>query len=124
MIGMEGLEGLVRRATDNAQRNGLADRCRFTCADLFKITASDLAALGRIDRMLIDPPRDGAIELTKALTVNAPLRVVYVSCNPATLARDAAILTQVQGYRLTAAGVINMFPHTTHIESIAQFERG
>ena len=123
VVGMEGSEGLVRRATDNARRNGLTERCRFICADLFKITAPDLVALGRIDRMLIDPPRDGAIALVKALTETAPLRVVYVSCNPATLARDAAVLTQVQGYRLTAAGVVNMFPHTTHIESIAAFER-
>ena len=93
------------------------------CADLVRIDTSELAALGCIDRMLIDPPRDGAIALVKALTETAPLRVVYVSCNPATLARDAAVLTQVQGYRLTAAGVVNMFPHTTHIESIAAFER-
>jgi 23S rRNA (uracil1939-C5)-methyltransferase len=74
--------------------------------------------------MLIDPPRDGAIELVKALDERAPMRIVYVSCNPATLARDAAVLTQVKGYRLAAAGVVNMFPHTAHIESVAAFARG
>ena len=124
VIGVEGLEALVRRATDNAVRNGLSLRCRFVRADLFKFTPPDLAALGRIDRMLIDPPRDGAVELVKALSGGVPRRIVYVSCNPATLARDAAVLTQVQGYRLTAAGVVNMFPHTAHIESIAAFEHG
>ena len=123
VIGMEGLESLVQRAAENARRNGLSERCRFVRADLFKVTATDLAAHGRIDRMLIDPPRDGAIALVKALPEAAPGRIVYVSCNPATLARDAAVLTQLKGYRLTAASVVNMFPHTTHIESVAAFER-
>ena len=123
VIGVEGLESLVQRATENARRNGVNGRCRFVRADLFKITAAELAALGSIDRMLIDPPRDGAIELVKALSEPLPRRIVYVSCNPATLARDAAVLTQVKGYRLTAAGVVNMFPHTTHIESVAAFAR-
>ena len=76
--------------------------------------------------MLIDPPRDGAMELVKSFGVNenaAPRRIVYVSCNPATLARDAEVLVHVQGYALKAAGVLNMFPHTAHVESIALFER-
>ena len=123
VVGMEGLESLVQRANENARRNALGDRCRFIRADLFKITASELTAIGRTDRMLIDPPRDGAIELVKVLSDASLKRIVYVSCNPATLARDAAVLTQVKGYRLSAAGVVNMFPHTTHIESIAAFER-
>src|SRR5699024_12279855 len=79
-------------------------------------------------RMLIDPPRDGAVALAKAIS-DLPVqeqadRIVYVSCNPSTLARDADILTHVGGYQLQAAGVINMFPHTAHIESIAVFTKG
>ena len=73
--------------------------------------------------MLIDPPRDGAIAVVKMLADDPPQRVVYVSCNPATLARDAAVLTHAHGYRLSAAGVVNMFPHTSHVESIAVFDR-
>jgi 23S rRNA (uracil1939-C5)-methyltransferase len=74
--------------------------------------------------LLIDPPRDGAIELVKSLGgANAPRRIVYVSCNPATLARDAQVLVQIHGYTLKAAGVMNMFPHTSHVESIAVFDK-
>ena len=76
----------------------------------------------RFDKLLIDPPRDGAVELVKALEPGGPRRIVYVSCDPATLARDAGVLVHVKGYRLAAAGVINMFPHTSHVESIALFE--
>jgi len=76
--------------------------------------------------MLIDPPREGAVEVCKALapagTPDAPRRIVYVSCNPATLARDAAVLVHDRGFALTAAGVVNMFPHTAHVESIAVFD--
>jgi 23S rRNA (uracil1939-C5)-methyltransferase len=80
--------------------------------------------LGRFDKLLIDPPRDGAIELVKSLPdAGAPRRIVYVSCSPATLARDAAVLVHQKGYRLVSAGVANMFPHTAHVESIALFER-
>jgi 23S rRNA (uracil1939-C5)-methyltransferase len=74
--------------------------------------------------MLIDPPRDGAMELVKALGDDAPERIVYVSCNAGTLARDAELLVHAKGYALSAAGVVNMFPHTTHSESIALFVRG
>lgn len=123
-VGIEGSADLVARATDNAARNGLAARCEFRVADLFKITPEDYAALGAFDKLLIDPPRDGAIELVKSLPESgAPRRIVYVSCAPATLARDAAVLVHQQGYRLRAAGVANMFPHTAHVESIALFER-
>jgi 23S rRNA (uracil1939-C5)-methyltransferase len=73
--------------------------------------------------MLIDPPRDGAIDLVKAIGEEGPRRIVYVSCNPASLARDAAVLVHAKGFELKAAGVVNMFPHTAHVESIAQFER-
>jgi 23S rRNA (uracil1939-C5)-methyltransferase len=74
--------------------------------------------------MLIDPPREGALEVVKALGAEGgPRRIVYVSCNPATLARDAAVLVSLKGYRFTAAGVVNMFPHTGHVESIAVFDK-
>ena len=120
VIGLEGNAGLVARARENARRNGLA--ARFEVADLFR---RDVArALPRADAMLLDPPREGAIEIVKALGDDAPGRIVYVSCDPATLARDAGVLAHVKGYRLAAAGVVNMFPHTGHVESLALFERG
>ena len=72
---------------------------------------------------LLDPPREGAIALVNALPADWPRRIVYVSCDPATLARDAGVLVHHKGFRLTAAGVVNMFPHTAHVESIALFER-
>ncbi len=75
------------------------------------------------DKLLVDPPREGAVEIVKALPAAWPRRIVYVSCDPATLARDAGVLVNVQGFRLAAAGVVNMFPHTAHVESIALFER-
>jgi 23S rRNA (uracil1939-C5)-methyltransferase len=73
--------------------------------------------------MLIDPPRDGAFELVNALGKLPPARIVYVSCNPATLARDGAVLVRDKGYTLKSAGIINMFPHTAHVESMALFQR-
>ncbi|MCC7040158.1 MAG: 23S rRNA (uracil(1939)-C(5))-methyltransferase RlmD [Burkholderiales bacterium] len=126
VVGVEGSAALVQRATDNAARNGLAGRASFVAANLFEPGAPSLATLGPFSRTLIDPPREGAIELVKALPAKdspAPLRrIVYVSCAPGTLARDAAVLVHDRGYRLAAAGVINMFPHTAHVESIAVFE--
>ena len=91
--------------------------------NLFTATTESIGALGRFDKMLIDPPREGALELIKALDSDAPRRIVYISCSPATLARDAAILVAQKNYQLRGAGVINMFPHTSHVESIALFER-
>ncbi len=123
VVGVEGNPGLVRRAARNAAHNGLDQLATFIDRDLFKIFREDIAALGLFDRMLIDPPRDGAMELIKALHGHGPRRIVYVSCNPSTLARDAAVLVHQQGYRLRSAGVINMFPHTSHVESIAMFEQ-
>ena len=79
--------------------------------------------MGRFDAMLIDPPRDGAVELIKAIGDDAPRRIVYVSCNPGTLARDAGVLVHTRGYTLKAASVVNMFPHTAHVESLALFVR-
>lgn len=122
VIGLEGLANLVARANESAQLNAITN-VKFGVADLFKMSAESLTALGYFDKWLIDPPRDGAFELVKAIDAsNAPQRIVYVSCNPATLARDADVLVNEKGYLLKAAGVINMFPHTAHVESIALFE--
>jgi len=123
VVGVEGSAALVARAISNAAFNGLAGKTEFRQADLFQATAQSLAELGRFDKMLIDPPRDGAADLIKALEGQGPQRIVYVSCNPSTLARDAALLVHEQGYKLMAAGVANMFPHTAHVESIAWFEK-
>lgn len=123
VIGVEGSRALVERAQANAARNGLTKSAAFRVGDLFKMVEPALAALLPLDRLLIDPPRDGALEVVKALADDAPKRIVYVSCNPATLARDAAVLVHAKAYRLSAAGVVNMFPHTAHIESIAVFDR-
>ncbi|MDD5404712.1 MAG: 23S rRNA (uracil(1939)-C(5))-methyltransferase RlmD [Sulfuricella sp.] len=123
VVGVEGSAALVARAISNAAYNGLAEYVEYRQADLFQATAQSLAALGRVDKMLIDPPRDGAVEVVKALAGQGPRRIVYVSCNPATLARDAGLLVHTQGYTLKAAGVANMFPHTAHVESIAVFEK-
>ncbi|OYY96002.1 MAG: 23S rRNA (uracil(1939)-C(5))-methyltransferase [Hydrogenophilales bacterium 28-61-23] len=124
VVGIEGSEGLVARAIENAARNGLSERCEFRVANLFEMTPERYAELGGFDKLLIDPPRDGAIELVKSLPDSgAPHRIVYVSCSPATLARDSAVLVHQKGYRLKTAGVANMFPHTAHVESIALFER-
>ncbi|NMF90538.1 23S rRNA (uracil(1939)-C(5))-methyltransferase RlmD [Aromatoleum petrolei] len=125
VIGVEGSDALVARALKNARRNGLADRTEFHAANLFEATEDSLAALGRLDKLLIDPPREGAIAVVKALSdQQMPPRIVYVSCSPATLARDAAVLVREKGYVLRGAGIANMFPQTSHVESIALFERG
>ncbi len=124
VLGIEGSAALVARARQNAERNGLASRCEFGVANLFAATEESFAALGGLDKLLIDPPREGAIAVVKALPASAaPWRIVYVSCSPATLARDAAVLVNEKGYRLAGAGIANMFPHTSHLESIALFER-
>jgi 23S rRNA (uracil1939-C5)-methyltransferase len=118
VIGFEGNRELVERARANAAANGLV--AQFEAVDLFK---TGIGAFGPFDKLLIDPPREGAVEVVKALPQNGPRRIVYVSCDPATLARDAGVLVQVQGFRLVAAGVVNMFPHTAHVESVAVFEK-
>jgi 23S rRNA (uracil1939-C5)-methyltransferase len=132
VLGIEGSEVLVQRARDNAQRNGLAARTRFQARNLFEVGGADLVAAGEAERWLVDPPREGAFALAKALADlhaapvagwQPPRRIVYVSCNPATLARDAGLLVHQAGYRCTAAGVVNMFPHTAHVESIAVFDK-
>ena len=123
VYGIEGSRELVERATQNALHNGLMERVQIFAADLFKEPAQAIARLPKLDKMLIDPPRAGAFALVEALGTEAPPRIVYVSCDPATLARDASVLVHNKGYRLRAAGVVNMFPHTSHVESIALFER-
>jgi len=126
VLGIEGNEAMVRRAQGNATANGLAGLAQFRVANLANPPLNLLSELGRVDRALIDPPREGAIELVRAMLpcadARAPRRIVYVACNPATLARDAAILVHDLGYRLAAAGVVNMFPHTAHVESITVFD--
>lgn len=123
VVGMEGSAALVARATANSAHNGLSQRTQFQTENLFEVTEESFVAWGRFDKLLIDPPRDGAFELVKALSGDLPQRIVYISCNPATLARDANELVHTKGYRLASAGIANMFPHTAHVESIALFER-
>ena len=123
VVGAEGSGALLACAAANAEANGLAASATFVEMDLYRTIGTWPEALGQFDRMLLDPPRDGAVELVKALPDDGPRRIVYVSCNPGTLARDAAVLTQTRGYGLTAAGVVNMFPHTSHVESVAVFDR-
>ncbi len=149
VLGIEGSEALVARSRENLQHNraqrpagqdlAVAD---FVARNLFEMTPELLLADGVADKWLVDPPREGAFALAKTLAdlhqqrVNPaehpatagsvdwtpPQRIVYVSCNPATLARDAGLLVHQAGYRCTAAGVVNMFPHTAHVESIAVFD--
>lgn len=134
VLGIEGSETLVQRSRENAVRNGLAANTAFVARNLFEMTPELLAADGSADKWLVDPPREGAFALAKAIADIAqdpslapgwtpPKRIVYVSCNPATLARDAGLLVNLAGYRCTAASAVNMFPHTAHVESIAVFER-
>jgi len=123
VLGIEGSAELVRRAGENAAANGLAGRVEYGVANLFEATPESITSLGHFDKMLIDPPRDGALELVKSLGADGPRRIVYVSCSPATLARDSAVLVNLKAYRFRGAGVVNMFPHTSHVESIALFER-
>jgi 23S rRNA (uracil1939-C5)-methyltransferase len=139
VLGIEGSEALVARSRENYARNQgqrsvpLAPT-RFEARNLFEMTPPQLVADGRADRWLVDPPREGAFALAKALADlhqepglrasgwTPPKRIVYVSCNPATLARDAGLLVHQAGYACNAAGVVNMFPHTAHVESIAVFD--
>lgn len=126
VIGVEGSESLVQRASDNAIRNGLAHAARFFAADLYTDQEAAMRKVPAVTKMLIDPPRDGALEVCKLLgrDLRPELkRIVYVACSPGTLARDAGLLVHTQGFTLKAAGVVNMFPHTAHVESIALFER-
>lgn len=120
VVGVEGDDAMVVRGRENAEFNGL-DNVAFYGADLTKPFDDQPWGQGGFDKILIDPPRSGALEIVSKMTVFKPKRIVYVSCNPATLARDAGELKK-QGYKLLKAGVMDMFPHTAHVESIAVFE--
>lgn len=122
VVGIEGEAGLVARARHNADLNGLGN-ARFHVANLAEAEGGAVALAGRFDRVLLDPPRAGAIEVLPRLAALGATRMVYVSCHPGTLARDLGVLCHEYGYRLEAAGVIDMFPHTTHVESIAVLEK-
>ncbi len=140
VLGIEGSEALVARSRENYARNQAGRAAplaptSFQARNLFEMTPQQLVADGTAQRWLVDPPREGAFALAKALADlqqdpalrtggwMPPRRIVYVSCNPATLARDAGLLVHQAGYACTMAGVVNMFPHTAHVESIAVFER-
>jgi len=140
VLGVEGSEALVARSRENYERNRAAAAAgrplapvAFAARNLFVMTAEQLLGDGQAERWLVDPPREGAFALVKALADlhqnpemrgpwAPPRRIVYVSCNPATLARDAGLLVHQAGYRCVAAGVVNMFPHTAHVESMAVFD--
>ena len=138
VLGVEGSEALVARARDNLVWNQSQSKTtfaptQFAARNLFDMTPELLVADGTADKWLIDPPREGAFALVQALAAlhqqpelmqawNPPKRIVYVSCNPATLARDAGLLVNSAGYACSAAGAVNMFPHTAHVESMAVFD--
>ncbi len=138
VLGIEGSETLVARSRENLVHNqNLRQDClaptQFVARNLFEMTPELLIQDGVADKWLIDPPREGAFALAQTLATlkeqpelrqgwEPPKRIVYVSCNPATLARDAGLLVNVAGYRCTHAGAVNMFPHTAHVESMAVFE--
>lgn len=128
VIGLEGSDALVARARAGAKENALSEKTTFRSRNLFTWSLADWDelndAFGPIDRVLIDPPREGAEALAHVLsqTEKKPTRVVYVSCNPATLARDLAILVHTGAWRVLQAGIMNMFPHTSHVESMAVLE--
>jgi len=138
VLGIEGSEALVARARDNlvwnqSQRKTTFAPTQFAARNLFDMTPELLVADGTADKWLVDPPREGAFALVQALAAfhqqpklmqawNPPKRIVYVSCNPATLARDAGLLVNSAGYTCSAAGAVNMFPHTAHVESMAVFD--
>ena len=122
VLGVEGEASLTQRAAMNADRNGL-DNVSFRVADLSKIDGTENWVKEGWDRMLLDPARSGAAEVVTRMHLFGPERIVYVSCHPGTLARDAETLVHEQGYQLESAGIIDMFPHTAHVESIAVFKK-
>ncbi len=138
VLGIEGSEALVARSGENyvfnqAQRDTPLAPTRFVARNLFEMTPELLRQDGAADKWLVDPPREGAYSLVQALAElhqqpelrqgwTPPKRIVYVSCNPSTLARDAGVLVNSAGYRISSAGAVNMFPHTAHVESMAVFD--
>lgn len=128
VVGIEGSATLVEQAMRNASALSMNERVSYKTENLFEMDAARLAGLGIFQRALIDPPREGAQALCEALASQSqagqgPIRMVMVSCNPATLARDAAILVHQGRWQLSGAGMVNMFPQTAHVESIAVFDR-
>jgi 23S rRNA (uracil1939-C5)-methyltransferase len=122
VMGVEGDASLVSKARGNAARNGIGN-ADFAVQNLFEPKSFGAWASEHYDLVLLDPPRAGAAELLTCMSRWGPRRVVYISCHPGSLARDAQILVAEHGFILSAAGVMDMFPHTTHVESIAVFER-
>ncbi|MES9856746.1 MAG: 23S rRNA (uracil(1939)-C(5))-methyltransferase RlmD [Sedimenticola sp.] len=122
VVGVEGDAGLVARARENAERNGITNSRYFT-ANLYDSLEREPWLLESFNKALLDPPRSGALEVLEHLPKLGIERIVYVSCYPGTLARDAGELVNQYGYRLVSAGVMDMFPHTAHVESIALFEK-
>lgn len=122
VIGIEGSESMVQRAAMNAAYNQIQNATFFS-ANLDDKDALAIVSSEKMNKLLLDPPRAGALEIVKQIEKLNPEKIVYVSCNPATLARDADILVNQKGYRMTKAGVMDMFPHTEHVESIAVFDR-
>jgi len=122
VVGVEGEAGLVARAKENAARNGL-DNAQFFAADLTQDQRQTPWMRQGFDKLLLDPPRSGAIEVLQQLPLKQFKRIVYVSCHPGSLARDAGYLVNEQGFTLVSAGAMDMFPHTAHVESIAVFEK-
>jgi len=122
VVGVEGSQEMVLRGSENASQNGL-DNVEFHAADLFQAIEEKEWAAQQYDKIILDPPRSGAIEIIPAVAKLGAQIIVYVSCNPATLARDTAELISA-GYQLRATGVMDMFPHTTHVESMAVFDAG
>nr|WP_225583451.1 23S rRNA (uracil(1939)-C(5))-methyltransferase RlmD [Pseudoxanthomonas sp. PXM02] len=122
VVGVEGDAGLVARARENAGRNALGN-AQFHAADLTQDQRNAPWMRQGFDKLLLDPPRSGAIEVLQQLPLKQFDRIVYVSCHPGSLARDAGYLVNEQGYTLVSAGAMDMFPHTAHVESIALFEK-
>jgi 23S rRNA (uracil1939-C5)-methyltransferase len=121
VVGIEGDLALVAKAQANAVRNGIPNT-EFHADNLFEPKGFGPWAAGSYDRVLLDPPRAGALAIMERMAQWGPKRVVYISCHPGSLARDAGILIKSQGFQLVGAGVMDMFPHTTHVESVAVFE--
>lgn len=122
VVGVEGDAGLIERARANARANGIGNAA-FHCADLSVPHSGAAWLAGSFTHVLLDPPRAGAAAVLQALAALAPRRVLYVSCHPGSLARDLGVLVHEHGFALRSAGVVDMFPHTTHVESVAVLER-
>jgi len=122
VVGVEGEASLVARARANAERNGLGN-AQFFAANLADEAIAAASWAGKYDKVLLDPPRAGAKEVLPLVAKSGAGTVLYISCHPGSLARDAGILVHEHGYRLQAAGVMDMFPHTAHVESAALFVR-